>query len=648
MKQILSERYEIIELIGQGGMADVYLAKDLILNRVIALKMLRTSLAKDPVYVTRFQREANAAASLNHKNIVAIYDVGEDEGSYYIVMEYVPGVTLKELINRRGALHVVEAMDIMKQIASGVAKAHQLGIIHRDLKPQNVLVTESGVAKIADFGIASMQNLAQVTQNDVIMGSLHYLAPELARGEKATAQSDIYGLGIVLYELLRGEVPFHGESPVNIALKHMQEETPSIRDFNPTILQSVENCILKATAKNSKDRYANAMEFYEDLLTCLDRQDEEKIVFTYNPNTDPTIVVPSRGTVTQPIIQEEESLTIMDKFKQLGAVKKAAIILVPIALIAGIVAIFMFGGSKTVVHSMPDVSGMTISEATTLLETKYNVIVDENYVEALSNDVEVGHVISTNPEASKSVKEGDSVIFTISTGSFLVMPSYVGKDSQIALEDLQELGFNVTLVEVEEEGIAGTVFSQSIEVGTEIELTEELIEIELEVVKSEELTITDYTGMTFEKAESVLTALGFTVTREEVNSSELTGVVVEQSIEDGTVIVIEDETVLEITLTVSAGLSIEVPNVVGLSIESAVAKLESEGFIVQTVNEGQTENEGDVGIIQEQTPEPFSTVSSEGTVVTIYYFDSYVAPDDLTDELPDELPNDDVTDDTEE
>ena len=295
MSKIIAERYELLELIGQGGMADVYLAKDIILNRTIAIKILRTSLAKDPIYVTRFQREASAAAALSHKNIVEIYDVGEDEDKYYIVMEYVPGRTLKELILKRGAVHVVEAIDIMKQVVSGIAKAHQLGIIHRDLKPQNILVTDSGVAKIADFGIASMQSLAQVTQTDVIMGSLHYLAPELARGEKATVQSDIYALGIVFYELLRGEVPFNGESPVNIALKHMQEDLPSLLEFNPSILQSVENIVIKATAKNLNDRYHNVTEMLEDLNTCMERPNEKKLEFVYDTETEPTIVLDSRS-----------------------------------------------------------------------------------------------------------------------------------------------------------------------------------------------------------------------------------------------------------------------------------------------------------------------------------------------------------------
>ena len=314
MNKIIAERYELIDIIGQGGMADVYLANDTILNRTIAIKILRTSLAKDPIYIARFQREASAAAALSHKNIVEIYDVGEDNDQYYIVMEYVPGRTLKELIAKRGALHVMEAIDIMKQVLSGTARAHQMGIIHRDLKPQNILVTDTGTAKIADFGIASIQSLTQFTQTDVIMGSLHYLAPELARGEKATVQSDIYALGIVFYELLRGQVPFNGESPVNIALKHMQEDLPSLREFNPSIPQSVENIIIKATAKNLNDRYKSATEMLEDLQTCLSRTDEEKLVFDHSDEVnDPTIVVNPRQIFDEEEPEEVEERAVEKK-----------------------------------------------------------------------------------------------------------------------------------------------------------------------------------------------------------------------------------------------------------------------------------------------------------------------------------------------
>ena len=335
MNKIIAERYELIDIIGQGGMADVYLANDTILNRTIAIKILRTSLAKDPIYIARFQREASAAAALSHKNIVEIYDVGEDSDQYYIVMEYVPGRTLKELIAKRGALHVMEAIDIMKQVLSGTARAHQMGIIHRDLKPQNILVTDTGTAKIADFGIASIQSLTQFTQTDVIMGSLHYLAPELARGEKATVQSDIYALGIVFYELLRGQVPFNGESPVNIALKHMQEDLPSLREFNPSIPQSVENIIIKATAKNLNDRYKSATEMLEDLQTCLSRTDEEKLVFDHSDEVnDPTIVVNPRQIFDEEEPEEVEERAVEESVLQAGA-KEVYLIEEPMAAAIG-------------------------------------------------------------------------------------------------------------------------------------------------------------------------------------------------------------------------------------------------------------------------------------------------------------------------
>ncbi|MFQ9072461.1 MAG: protein kinase domain-containing protein [Faecalibacillus faecis] len=272
-------------------MADVYLANDTILNRTIAIKIIRTSLAKIQFILQDFKKLQQQLRF--HIKILLKFMMLVKIISIHIVMEYVPGRTLKELIAKE-CLHVMEAIDIMKQVLSGTARAHQMGIIHRDLKPQNILVTDTGTAKIADFGIASIQSLTQFTQTDVIMGSLHYLAPELARGEKATVQSDIYALGIVFYELLRGQVPFNGESPVNIALKHMQEELPSLREFNPSIPQSVENIVIKATAKNLNDRYKNASEMLEDLQTCLSRGDEEKLVFNHDGESDPTIVVNPR------------------------------------------------------------------------------------------------------------------------------------------------------------------------------------------------------------------------------------------------------------------------------------------------------------------------------------------------------------------
>ena len=412
MNKIIAERYELIDIIGQGGMADVYLANDTILNRTIAIKILRTSLAKDPIYIARFQREASAAAALSHKNIVEIYDVGEDNDQYYIVMEYVPGRTLKELIAKRGALHVMEAIDIMKQVLSGTARAHQMGIIHRDLKPQNILVTDTGTAKIADFGIASIQSLTQFTQTDVIMGSLHYLAPELARGEKATVQSDIYALGIVFYELLRGQVPFNGESPVNIALKHMQEDLPSLREFNPSIPQSVENIIIKATAKNLNDRYKSATEMLEDLQTCLSRTDEEKLVFDHSDEVnDPTIVVNPRQIFDEEEPEEVEERAVEKKnnngkgkqiLEKLKNPKVLAGVVAGVVLIIGIICYFLlFGGNKQP-NVMPDLVGLKQSEAEKIL--KIEDVANELLLKISKANDELNKHLAKNTTKTKTVE----------------------------------------------------------------------------------------------------------------------------------------------------------------------------------------------------------------------------------------------------
>ena len=405
---MIAGRYALKELIGQGGMADVYLAYDEILKRTVAVKVMRSSLIGDPVYVTRFHREASAAASLIHKNIVQIYDVGEDEDNYYIVMEYVPGQTLKELIHKRGALHYVEAVDIMKQVVSATSKAHSMGIVHRDLKPQNIMVTDSGVVKIGDFGIASIQSLSQVTQTDTIMGSLHYLAPEVARGEKATAQSDIYALGIVFYELLRGDVPFNGESPVNIALKHMRDEIPSVRQFNPSILQSVENIIIKATAKNTHDRYQTADEMLQDLTTCLDRMNEDKLVFHYQESDDTkTIVADDKDffTTKEPVVKEEEIVEVKTTKKPIDK-KKITIIggVVAGCLVLFLVIYFLF--LKPVNNfRMPNVVGMTQEAAITYLEEQ-GLIVKEEFESELSDEYEEGIVIATDPQQDSAVRKG--------------------------------------------------------------------------------------------------------------------------------------------------------------------------------------------------------------------------------------------------
>ena len=587
--RILADRYELKELIGQGGMADVYLAYDDILKREVAVKILRSSLTGDPIYITRFHREARAAAALCHRNIVEIYDVGEEDDLYYIVMEYVRGQTLKELINKRGALHYVEAVDIMKQVVSATALAHSMGIVHRDLKPQNILVTDSGIVKIADFGIASIQSLSQVTQTDTIMGSLHYLAPEIARGEKATPQSDIYALGVVFYELLRGDVPFNGESPVNIALKHMRDEIPSVRAYNPAIPQSVENIIIKATAKNINNRYQCADDMLDDLDTCLERLDEEKLTFD-QVNTDPTIIASDSQffTKTAPIDpettqteieeikpQDEKKKEPMDKKKKIAIGAAIAAVIVCLAIVAGF---FLIGGNKD--GMMMDLVGKTEKEATALLIDKgYKVSDDVNY--ELSDKYEKGLVVATDPEAGHAINKGDTVTLTLSKGKYIIME--------------------------------------------------------------------DYTGVSYDTAYKKLTKLGYKVKKYEKSDDEYkAGIVIGQSISEG-----EKQDPNEkgkiITLTVSKGVTITVPSLYGQDINAAKSTLESQGFtnvklsVLPSPTDSATINSMSVNTVVKQSVAPYTQVTSKGTEIILYNYDKKPTPP-TTPSQPD-LPEDDDGDD---
>lgn len=587
--RILADRYELKELIGQGGMADVYLAYDDILKREVAVKILRSSLTGDPIYITRFHREARAAAALCHRNIVEIYDVGEEDDLYYIVMEYVRGQTLKELINKRGALHYVEAVDIMKQVVSATALAHSMGIVHRDLKPQNILVTDSGIVKIADFGIASIQSLSQVTQTDTIMGSLHYLAPEIARGEKATPQSDIYALGVVFYELLRGDVPFNGESPVNIALKHMRDEIPSVRAYNPAIPQSVENIIIKATAKNTNNRYQCADDMLDDLDTCLERLDEEKLTFD-QVNTDPTIIASDSQFFTKTASidpettqteieeikpQDEKKKEPMDKKKKIAIGAAIGAVIVCLAIVAGF---FLLGGNKD--GMMMDLVGKTEKEATALLIDKgYKVSDDVNY--ELSDKYEKGLVVATDPEAGHAINKGDTVTLTLSKGKYIIME--------------------------------------------------------------------DYTGVSYDAAYKKLTKLGYKVKKYEKSDDEYkAGIVIGQSISEG-----EKQDPNEkgkiITLTVSKGVTITVPSLYGQDINAAKSTLESQGFtnvklsVLPSPTDSATINSMSVNTVVKQSVAPYTQVTSKGTEIILYYYDKKPTPP-TTPSQPD-LPEEDDGDD---
>lgn len=470
--QLINDRYEIIRSIGEGGMANVYLAQDTILDRKVAVKILRGDLAEDEKFVRRFQREAISASSLNDPNIVEVYDVGEDDGKYFIVMEYVQGLTLKQLIKKRGSLTLPEVVDIMLQLTSAVAHAHESYIIHRDIKPQNVIILEDGRVKIMDFGIAVALNAGEFTQTNSVMGTVYYIPPEQANGGAATIKSDIYSLGILMYELVTGHVPFKGDNPVEVAIKHMNEPIPSICEYDPEMPQSIENIILRASAKNPRNRYESAWEMHEDLETALDKErfNEPKVVYKYPEKgfDDDDKPLPRGGRVARNAENEE---TKKDK-----RMNKALIILGTIVgvLIAALLFVFILwprisSGSDV---EIPDVQGMTVEQAQNALEDD-GLEVEKKTKEEASDDVDEGKVIGTDPEIGESVKEGTKVTLIVSTGSEKIeIEDYTGEDVDDVKRELEDAGIRVV---TEERDVASgdgvkenTIIDQDVEPGTKL------------------------------------------------------------------------------------------------------------------------------------------------------------------------------------
>lgn len=443
--QLIDNRYKIIKSIGEGGMANVYLAYDTILEREVAVKILRGDLAEDEKFVRRFQREANSASSLKHPNIVEVYDVGEDNGKYFIVMEYINGKTLKSLIKKRGVLTVEEVVDIMLQLTSAVSCAHDSYIIHRDIKPQNVMILEDGRVKITDFGIAMALNSNELTQTNSVMGSVHYLPPEQANGSGSTIKSDIYSLGILMFELLTGKLPFKGENAVEIAIKQMREPIPSVCEISPDIPQIVENVILKACAKNPKNRYDSAREMYEDLKTCLDpvRRDEKRVVYKYPENDlDETKVMPNLSRLNNHINEDTE----VEDTKENKNFKKIILILGIIAavLIIGIIIAVIVGKSGNKEISIPDeLVGEKRSDVIDILKEDGFIVKEKK---DYSDKYEKNIVIKVNPKENAKVKKGSTVTITVSKGKKqITIEDYTGMNIDTVKKDLEKAGISVVI-----------------------------------------------------------------------------------------------------------------------------------------------------------------------------------------------------------
>lgn len=469
--QKINERYEIIRAIGEGGMANVYLAYDTILNRNVAVKILRGDLANDEKFVRRFQREAISASSLNHPNIVEMYDVGEDSGKYFIVMEYLEGQTLKTLIKKRGALTLTEVIDIMLQLTSGLACAHDSYIIHRDIKPQNVVILDDGTVKITDFGIAMALNSNELTQTNSVMGSVHYLPPEQANGTGATVQSDIYSAGILMYELLTGKIPFKGENAVEIAIKHMKEPIPSVVEFNPEIPQSVENIILKACAKNPKNRYKSAIEMHDDLKTCLDKNRLDELKHTYEfPEVDEALVKETREKKYESKEQIEKDKI---KEKKLNKVLFITGILTFVLALTALFILFILPKFNSKEIEVPDVSKMSVEKAEKVLEEK-GFEVSDDVKEVVDDNIETGKVVRTNPQAGRTVKKKARITLYISSGKEKVkIEDYKDKELDTVKYLLEQQGLTVEIEEkefIKDDNVKENVIvEQSVKAGEEVE-----------------------------------------------------------------------------------------------------------------------------------------------------------------------------------
>lgn len=566
----ISGRYKILEVVGGGGMANVYLARDMILEREVAMKVLRFDFSNDDEFIKRFRREAQSATSLAHPNIVSIYDVGEEDGIYYIVMEYVEGQTLKQYIQQFAPVHPRKAVNIMVQIASAIQHAHDNQIIHRDIKPHNILIDHHGNVKVTDFGIATALSSTTITQTNSVLGSVHYLSPEQARGGLANKKSDIYSIGIVLFELLTGRLPFDGESAISIALKHLQSETPSPKRWNPDIPQSIENIILRSTAKDPFHRYDSVEEMEKDLETAFDvsRISEER--FSIPEDDEATKAIPiitnenfnehkvEDTIVRKPVSnesfnnsnQEDNGNKGKKQKKPKKKKSKLATFIVSVFLILLVAGIAAF----TIIPSfflpkdveVPDVTGKSYEEAVNILLDSGFEVADPVLV--TDEEIEEGYVIKTEPTANEIIKEGSTITIYESIGKEkVVLEDYVGRKIDRITSILEMKGFTVEVVKEEysETEPAGNILSQDPEIGEEV-VPEDTV-VEFTVSKGPKLVkIEDLVGKTKEEVNKYISETGFSVNVDDEYSAEVEkGSLIRQSPKAGTEVV-PKETTLEV------------------------------------------------------------------------------------------------------
>lgn len=587
INKIICNRYKILDHLGTGGMATVWLGYDTILDRQVAIKTFKID-ANDEDAVKRFNREAKAVTSLSHPNIVSIYDVENEGEFYYLILEYVKGMTLKDYMIKNPRIPIETIVHIAKQIASGLSHAHQNGIIHRDIKPQNILMNDNLTCKITDFGIARAYGDTTLTQTNQMLGTVYYLSPEQARGNVATAQSDIYSLGILIFEMITGQIPFKGESAVAIALKHLQEELPDIDKYRENVPQSVKNIVLKATMKNPNERYISSKELFEDLSTVLNPErlyenkytgfkipaqpannynetqyidnssnnnqydyadynnEDDEYYYDYNQDNRN-----NNGRYQQNNKPKNNYNNVSKRDEKEETSKAKHIFLAIVAIITIVVGTFFIYnyviGSNSV--SAPDVRNKTLEEAKVVI-VKAGLEVGD-VTEVASDDVKEKTVIDSDPKAGKKVKKGSKVDLRVSSGKKTVdMPNFVGMDEETVKKNASKLGFkNITVEKVESNSYdTGKVISQNIRAGMEIIPKEKELIIQVSTGKKK-VTMPNLVGEDGTTVESTVASYGFkNVTYREEYSDKEEGIVISQSIKTGSNIVPSDES-LEIVIS---------------------------------------------------------------------------------------------------
>ncbi len=536
--KIIGNRYEILEEVGLGGMATVYKAKDHVLNRLVAVKVLKDEFTTDAEFVKRFNTEAQAAASLSHPNIVSIYDVGhEDENNlYYIVMELVQGKTLKEIINSEGVLTWKWAVNIAMQIASALEMAHKRGIVHRDIKPHNIIITEDGIAKVTDFGIAKAVSNSTITAFGTTIGSVHYFSPEQAKGGFTDAKSDLYSLGVVMYEMLTGKVPFDADTPVSVALKHMQEDPKEPVELNEEIPTAVNQIVVKAMQKEPSARYQNATEMLHDLSKALKDPDGDFVIIE-NKDGGYTRVMQA---ITDDQISEGKKEEVKTKTKTNFFTEhpKAKIAIIILGLILLFVVVFLItkiaiDGGITKKVDMPNFVGKTLEEAQTMAEDLDLTIETE---EVASSEVEEGKIVSQDPEYSETkIEVGTTIKLKVSKGPETAeLPKLEGMKIEDARVTAESLG--ITLVEETENSDKveqGVIIRQDTAVGTLVK-SGDTVTVHVSA-GAEKVRVPTVMGMDEGTAVATLKNAGLNPTvKYESREDQEEGKVISQSIEQNT------------------------------------------------------------------------------------------------------------------